>query len=193
MPGFIVSQNSGGRITNSAQYHRAHRWVIEDLGKPSATGTVGGTRTRSRTSGPPERLHAHSVQLPSLVLDEEKIESGSAINYKVAKKAEWQDVVVKFYDVYGLFEILEEWQRIIYNPQTGIGRPDRYKGKFKVSLTDYKGDSVVTYTAHGAYPKSITHGDLTYTSSDIKLLTVTYSYDYASVEFNSAPAQTRTR
>jgi hypothetical protein len=170
MPGFnIQGSGTGSNPNHKVEFHRVHRWIIEDL------GTASG--------GDPLRLYAQSVQLPSLTFDEEKIKSGASITYKIAKKANWQDFTIKFYDVYGLYKLFDTWQKRIWNQDTGIGRADQYKRSVILLLTDGEGNEKQKYTAFGAYPKSITHGDLSYASSEVKLLTVTYSYDFATVEF----------
>ena len=181
MPGFNIQTHTPTGINPALEYHRSHRWVIDNLGMPSGMPTI-------------HRLHAQSVQLPSLVLDEEKIKSGATLEYKIAKKANWQDITVKFYDVHGLYKLYQEWQDLIWNQEDGIGRADKYKGNVIIALTDGQGKKVQCYTAYGAYPKSITHGELSYTNSEVKLLTVTYSYDYAKVEFKAGADDTnRTR
>lgn len=176
MPGFRISGagQSPQDFTplNTSEFHRPHRWRIEDIGLPIAIGM-----------NPEERFYAQSVQLPSLVFEEEKLKTGSSIHYKIAKKAEWQDIIIKFYDVYGLYEVYKKWQDAIWTQEEGIKPPSLYKGQPIISLTNNSGAVAQRYTMFGAYPKSITHGDLSYADSNIKLLTVTYAYDYAGVEF----------
>jgi hypothetical protein len=168
VPGFSIQGGAAFTPNSKAEFHRQHRWIIDNLGDPGM---------------PIERLYAQSVQLPSLTFDEEQIKTGSTITYKIAKKANWQDFTIKFYDVYGLHKLFENWQRKIWNQTGGIGKASDYKSQVIIKLTDGDGATKQTYTAHGAYPKSITHGDLSYTSNEIKLLTVTYSYDYAVMKF----------
>jgi hypothetical protein len=174
MPGFSIEgfAVADGAPRNTAELHREHRWRIDSVGIPPTVAIE-----------PPGKFFAKSVQLPSLVFEEEKLKTGSSIDYKIAKLAGWQDFTIKFYDVYGLYRTYQAWQEAIWTPEEGIKAPSDYKGQPIISLTDASGEAVQTYTAFGAYPKSITHGDLSYESSNIKLLTVTYSYDYAQVEF----------
>ena len=178
MPGFNLPTKGPDGISQgqdptknpnpNIEFHRAHRWIIVDLGLP----------------GPPvvERLYAKSIQLPSLTFDEEAIKSGAAIDYKIAKKAKWQDMTIKFYDVYGLYEHFRKWQERIWSPAAGIGAANEYKRRVELMLTDGEGEEKQLYTAYGAYPKSVTHGELSYDSSEVKLLTVTYSYDFATIK-----------
>jgi hypothetical protein len=169
MPGFNIQGSGNNSPNHLVEFHRAHRWIIEALG--------------TEPTQPKERLYAQSIQLPSVTFEEEKIKSGAAVEYKIAKKASWQDFTIKFYDVYGLYKLFDTWQKKVWNADAGIGRANDYKSDVILVLTDGEGKEKQKYTAFGAYPKSITHGDLSYASSDVKLLTVTYSYDFAKMVF----------
>lgn len=190
MPGFNITGDSGPSNKN-VEFHRSHRWIIEDLGFPIGSGSdtqglPGSTRTRAASPGAPAgaaqlALYAQSIQLPAVEFEEEKIESASLV-YRVAKRANWKPVTAKFYDVWGLYQIFEEWQRKIWNVSRGIQAAVDYKGQPVFALTDGAGEVKQRYTLMGAYPSNITHGDLSYTESNVKLLVVTYSFDYAEVE-----------
>jgi hypothetical protein len=168
MPGFNIQGVDSNNINPKKEFHRSHRWVIESLGVPGMQ--------------PEERLYAKSIQLPSLTFDEEKIKSGASVIYKIAKKANWQPFTIKFYDTFGMYKGFKKWQDKIWTPAMGIGLANEYKSRVILALTDGEGEVTQRYTAIGAYPKSITHGELSYESSDVKLLTVAYSYDWATIE-----------
>ena len=171
MPGFNIGRGTDFGINPKREFHRNHRWVIENLGViPYGPGA------------PEERLYAKSVQLPSLAFDEEKINSGATVTYKIAKKANWQDFTIKFYDTFGLYEHFRKWQNKVWSPEFGIGLANDYKSSVILALTDGSGKIVQRYTALGAYPKSVTHGELSYDSPEVKMLTVTYSYDWATID-----------
>ena len=177
MPGFNITARDTNGINNKSEFHRNHRWIIEELGTP--------------TGAPDERLYAKSVQLPSLTFVEEKIKSGATVEYKIAKKANWQDFTIKFYDVHGLYKHYKKWQDKIWSPSQGIGLATEYKSRVILALTNGEGEVMQRYTAIGAYPKSVTHGELSYENSDVKLLTVAYSYDWATIElFDSGGTDT---
>jgi len=174
MPGFFPSGSiADPGIDSNAEYNRVHRWVIESLGFP----------------GPPSsdrlRLHAKSIGLPTLKFEEEKIKGGSSY-YKIAKRAHWEDITVKFYDVFGLYKVFKEWQDKIWTPADGIKKPSDYKGAPVFLLLDGEGNEVQRFTLSGAYPSKIDHGDLSYENSTIKLLTVTYTYDFAIIDADVA-------
>lgn len=179
MPGFKIGGNGDG-ISNFAEFHRQHRWKIESLGLPSGTGTPAQNKLA---------LFAQTLQLPSIDFEEEKIKTGTSIVYSVVKKAKWKPVTVKFYDTYGLFKVFDEWREKMWTEKEGIKAPSVYKGNPKFVLTDGKGVVKQSYELIGAYPKHVNHGDLSYASSEVKLLVVTFSYDYAKIKLEDEPSQ----
>jgi hypothetical protein len=173
MPGFNIA-NAGGRDPSAVEeFHRAHRWAVLTLGEPD--GVRGQATTQS---GPQKFVFAKSLKLPNLVFDEELIHGGSS-PYSIAKVATWQACEVSFYDVFGLYQVFKRWQELIWNPKDGLNVADEYKGQPQFALLDHKGNATFTFKCIGAWPQNVTHGELNYTSSDIKLLTVTFKYDYA--------------
>jgi hypothetical protein len=175
MPGFSINGGGSGiSPDNKAEFNRNHRWRIEKFGLPDGAlaGNAGGARNL--------KLYAKSIQLPSLTFEEEKIKGANSY-YKIAKRAEWQDVTVKFYDVYGLHKLFRAWQDEIWTEDDGIKGPSNYKGEPQFLLLGGTGSINQFFTLHGAYPKKVDHGDLSYDNSDIKLITVTYSYDFATI------------
>lgn len=186
MPGFAIGGNGSGP-NNTDQFHRVHRWRVASLGIPSsavsASGSLGGTRTRSGAGGGVDNRpisYVKSLQLPSLSFEEEKV-MGSSIYYKFAKSAVWEDVTVKFYDVYRQYEDLRTWQRAIWLPETGLQPANVYKGMPVFELIDHQGRTVQRFELINAYPKKVDHGDLTMTSSEIKIISVVFSFDWANI------------
>jgi hypothetical protein len=184
MPGFAIGGGSG--LSNTARFHREHRWEIITLGIPSGASGVGrpNLRTITRSSagggGDPTKLYAKSIQLPALSFENEEVQ-GASHTYKFAKKAAWDDLTITFYDTFGLYKSLKTWQDMIWTPEDGIGVADKYKGNPIFGLTDEQGSLVQRYQLVGAYPRKISHGDLSYTNSDIKLLSVVFTYDWAQI------------
>lgn len=180
MPGF-----TGNGPNPKAEFHRQHRWIIQDLGIPSSSGRAGqGIRGESKKRAE-LALYARDLQLPVLEFDIESIKSPS-LEYKVARRAKWRNCTVSFYDVYGLYKEFEKWQQAIWTPRTGLKPAIDYKGQPVFLLRDGKGAPKQKFTLRGAFPQSIDHGELSYTNSEIKVLTVTYAYDYADVEILDA-------
>ena len=176
MPGFAINNTSSDfSIDHKAEFHRSHRWRIEDLGPPANLGIKDFHKLR---------LYAKTLELPSLTFEDEKVD-GASIKYKFPKRALWDNVTVSFYDVYGLYSILRKWQQAIWSPGTGLNLVNDFKGSAKFILTDGFGlEEKQIYTLVGCYPTKITHSELSAASSEIKLLTVVYAFDYATIKIN---------
>lgn len=175
MPGFNIG---GGGADNTEpspfiETHRAHRWRISQLGD-LALGDLG--------------LYAKTLSLPGFTVEEEII-SSSALKYKFAKMVNWEDVVIEFYDVFGLFDLLVEWQGLVFTPENGIGVANDYKKNCVFQLTsgsgdnmDANGNSLPVFTLNGAWPKQLTHSPLSYENSELKTISLVLSYDYVTFE-----------
>ena len=181
MPGFkILGSETNAGPTNMQEFNRAHRWRILDIGFPvPAGGGAGSGPAADKLLG--AGLFAKSLQLPSLSFEEEKVAGGATTYYKIAKRALWENVTVTFYDTVSLYDIFKKWQDKIWTPEDGIKKASDYKGVATFLLTNNEGDRAQTFKLRNAYPSKIAHGELSYTNSDIKLLTVTYSYDFAEI------------
>tara|TARA_R100001244_G_scaffold25113_3_gene25505 strand:+ start:13037 stop:13690 length:654 start_codon:yes stop_codon:yes gene_type:complete len=196
MPGFAISGKEKGQNPNyKAEFHRAHRWMIEDIGVPMSSNSnnnVGGTQTRGgfNASGMASKgdlkLYAKSLKLPSLSFEEVKVNAGS-LTYSFPKKAKWENVVVEFYDVYGLHQIFRDWQDKIWTPDEGMKIVDAYMGEPIFKLLDGQGKEQQKFTLKNSYPINVDHGELSYDSSDVKLLIVTYVFSHAVIEIKDRP------
>jgi len=187
MPGFNIGGNGSGP-SNLIRLHREHRWEIMDLGIPAGVSGVaqpGGrsgtiARSPSQHTRNATKFYAKTLQLPSLSFENEEVK-GAGHKYKFAREADWDDVTVTFYDTFGLYQQFKTWQDLIWTPENGIGLADIYKGHPSFALIDEQGKRIQRYNLKGAYPRKISHGDLSYTSSEVKLLSVTFSYDWAEI------------
>jgi len=174
MPGFrITGSEVEPSISNDVEYHRDHRWIINNFGFPSSVGSGLDTL----------KYHAKSITLPELSFDEIN-PSGASLNYKIASRARFDAVTVKMYDIYGLHQIFADWQDLMWTPEDGLKPANDYKGNTVFSLTDGKGMRKRRYELVGAYPKHVSHTELSYSSSKIKLLTIAYSFDYMKIDLS---------
>lgn len=176
MPGFNIG---GGNPDNTSEpsplieIHRAHRWRIFQLGD-LALGNMA--------------LYAKTLSLPGFTVEEEIVNS-SALKYKFAKMVNWEDVVIEFYDVFGMFDALVEWQNLVFTPADGIGVANDYKKNCVFELTTGSGDNMdangnllPVFTLNGAWPKQLTHSPLSYENSELKTISLVLSYDYVTFE-----------
>lgn len=178
MPGFNINSNTqqGPEASIFIESQRNHRWRIISLGADGATGGVIGRDAL---------VYAKSLQLPEFNVEEE-IVPGSAIKYKFAKFVNWGDVVVSFYDVSGVYAGLIKWQNLVYTDTAGIGIADNYKKQSRFQQTNGAGqDSGPLYRLIGSWPKIISHSTLSYEDSELKLINLTLSYDWADIKFGT--------
>jgi hypothetical protein len=176
MPGFNIGGQEGP--SNTTELYRTYRWFIETM-------MVDG---RSMLN-PYKLLYVKSIQLPGFNIEEEMIQ-GSAIKYKFAKTVNWDDVLVTFYDTEGIMEGLKSWQDLVWTPELGVQPASKYKGVTTFVLTNGEGSPTgFTFILRNCWPKSIKHGSLSYDSSEIKLVELTLSYDWA--EYGTATRATR--
>jgi hypothetical protein len=165
MPGFNIGGGDNNEPSNTAELNRAHRWRIVSLGENLIDGDM--------------LLFAKTLQLPGFTVEEEVITS-AAIKYKFAKTVNWEDVAISFYDTVGLFPALIEWQNKVYTEDAGIQPAASYKLQSTLSQTDSTGEPINQFILHGSWPKALTHSPLSYESSDIKMVDLILSYDFAT-------------
>jgi hypothetical protein len=128
-------------------------------------------------------IHAKDMTLPTFSVNKEMV-PGASLQYKYAKDVTWDDVKITWYDTYGLLKIIRYWRRLVWTSTKGLGPADEYKRISRLvhylphnEPLDAPGE--VEYTLVGSWPSIIRYGDLTYVNSDIKLVEVTLTYDWA--------------
>jgi len=166
MPGFIVgSVGDQNTPANTIETLRNHRWRIARLGPVSRFPLV----------------LAKELQLPESLVDKQEI-LGGLIVYKYAKSVNWPDLRVTLYDDGEVTQELQKWKDQVYESDSGIKLHNNYKQNCRFELLDGTGVVVIRVTLSGAWPYRISHGDLSFTNSEIKIVTVTLSYDDAQIE-----------
>ena len=176
MPGFIVRKGQfggegqawAGNSTDEFIYN--YTWQIINL----MDKRVG--------SGGPETalIYAKEMTLPTFTVGIEH-QQGASLEYKFAKNVSWDDIKITFYDSVGMINILRDWRRQIWTSQQGLLQANQYK---KESLIDiltpsWDSDSSTVWRLFGSWPSVIRHGELTYTGSDVKIVEITVTYDFA--------------
>lgn len=166
MPGFqIGSQSRGASLKNiSFLPTYTYTWTVESL---------GGSFLEMDTN-----IHLKDCTLPSYDVELEEAAGGS-MKYKYAKNITWNDAKVAFYDVVGLGRIIAKWHDDVWTTDGGLGTANNYKKLSKMNVETPNGTVARTWTLYGSWVKSVVWSDLTYTASDINVLTVTVSYDWA--------------
>lgn len=176
MPGFKIG-GSGSGPPNTKEFYRQHRWKIQSLGFPP------GVQSSTTTASDSFTLIAKSIELPAMEFEEETVD-GASLNYKFPATATFKDVTISLYDTYGLHRMFDNWQKLIWTPEEGIKPANNFMNDVIFVLTDGQGETKRTYTLKNAYPKSISHGELSYASSEVKLLNVIYAFHYMTIIHN---------
>lgn len=178
MPGFQVSTTDGtvvggmrglgsGLYTIPAQdteYYYKYMWEIFDM-----LGMCGIDN---------QLMHLRDCVLPTFTVNQDTY-TGSSLEYKWAKSVTWDDVKVTWYDTKGMIDIMRKWRRSVWTAKDGLQTASSYKKHSEVNVFLPNGESIVSWCLIGSWPKVIRQGEMTYTSSDAKLVEVTISYDWA--------------
>tara|TARA_R110000751_G_scaffold92334_2_gene180760 strand:+ start:2074 stop:2655 length:582 start_codon:yes stop_codon:yes gene_type:complete len=178
MPGFRVGSEGGNNDTwgigLSDKFHYTYTWKIDQL-----LGEISNQTTN--------RVHAKDVSLPALNVSLERYVA-SSLEYKFAKHVSFDDVKITFYDAVGLYKKLRKWRESVYTWQEGVRTAEEYKKYSSIEIYDPTWEDAgvnsdaYRYDLIGSWPSKIRHGDLTYTSSDVKVVEVTLTYDYAVIQ-----------
>jgi len=192
MPGFNVhsTRNVQDHYPSTNEYYYSYTWEITDLFQGTDIVTISRTKEPSLLNW---RVGLKDCTLPTLTINKETVE-GAQLEYKFAKSVSWEDVTVTWYDTERLFEQVIYWRGLVWDSTSdqGLKAASEYK-KLSV-IKAYPGSWAVdskalpqVYTLHNSWPSSIKYGDLTYTSSEVKLVSVTITYDWA-VESEERPS-----
>lgn len=175
MPGFIVRGGVDGQfggvdndvaVRSTEEYIYNYTWQIVDLFGTSASDSA--------------IINAKHATLPTFTVGIEKVQ-GASLEYKFAKNVTWDDVKVTFYDSVGLLKVLIEWRKSVWTAQRGLAMAEEYKKDSRIEVLgpNWDPDKSNTWHLHGSWPSVIRHGDLTYTNSDVKVVEVNVTYDFA--------------
>lgn len=169
-------------------------------------GRFGGAEKGGGTAGPPATREYHytytwqvlellgdfeylmittikDVTLPTFTVNVEN-QQGASLEYKFAKSVTYDDVKVSFYDTVGLLNKLREWRQTVWTPQEGLKVANDYKKRSRINVftPEWVQEKQQNFTLYGSWPSVIRHGELTYTNSDVKIVEVTITYDWAEEE-----------
>lgn len=101
---------------------------------------------------------------------------------KVAGKTNYEDVsiTVKDYIQVDMEDILMKWRDAVYNPRTGkVGWAKNYKREAAIVLYSPNGTILRKWVARGVWPTGVELGDMDYSGSDLRKVTMTLSVDEA--------------
>lgn len=166
MPGFSIN-GGGGNVPNTIELLTNYRWLITELGPVSSDSLVV----------------ARDLVLPESRVEVQEI-LGGLIWYKFAKNVKWQDVTVVFYDDGKILDGIEQWRELVYTIEDGIKTHtpgSGYKRKCAFELLDGAGDVKKSLSLMNAWPTAVSHGRLSYSDSEIKIVNLILAYDWAEI------------
>ena len=168
MPGFQVN-NIGGVSGGSRgpeatrEYLYSYTWEILEV--------VGKFDNLVVTS-------VRDVTLPTFSVSVEN-HQGASLEYKYAKSVSYEDIKISFYDTDGLLPTFKEWRESVWTSADGLKTADEYKKNTRINSFDSTWNLQQSFYLHGSWPSLIRYGDLTYTKSDVKIVEITITYDWA--------------
>lgn len=171
MPGFNGTSQASGPSNKADNPLRSYRWHIEQLGDIRL-----GNVTRQ----------AKACTFPGFQIGLERFKSRSALVYKFAESVDWKDVTVTFYDTAEVYRQIDAWYQRIWTPSQGLAPAENYKRDSIFVATNNLGVAQERFTLRNSFPINVDHGNLSYESNEMKILTVTLVYDFAL--FNNSPS-----
>lgn len=176
MPGFKIPTPSGTigshgiEVPSNASYYYSYTWQIFQLFNQSTNGKA--------------TVHLRDTTLPTFTANQDTY-LGSSLEYKWAKSVTWDDIKVTWYDTIGLASIMREWRDSVWRENDGLQVASVYKKRSQIDVYTPDGMGIVTWCLIGSWPKIIKQGELTYTESNVKLVEVTVTYDWATEDFST--------
>lgn len=181
MPGFTVyvdgkeslgpSVDDGGVDSNVDAYY-TFTWTVDQLFEEVLRGD-----NEKRAM-----VHLKDATLPTFSVNKEQVK-GASIEYKFAGSVSYDDVKLTWYDTLGLLKIVQGWRKRVWTAEGGLGYANDYKKKsIIISSLPYEPKMANTsnqWELINSWPSAIRHGELSYTQSDIKIVEVTLTYDWA--------------
>lgn len=166
MPGFRVGFETPNPELPSADinFYYSYTWEIPE---------ILGDSSRSQ-----KLIALKECSTPTFTANKESY-TASSLEYKYAKSIVWDDIRVSWYDSEGLLAKIREWRQTVWSPEYGLKAAKNYKKNTRLSyyLPDYT--SSVGWVLKNSWPSTIRSGDLTYTNSDVKVIEVIVTYDWA--------------
>lgn len=164
MPGFQVQGLGDPAVSSRVEYYYSYTWSV-----PHIIGKDG-------TSLP--LIMLKDATTPTFTANKENY-IASSLEYKYAKSVTWEDIKLTWYDTVGLINVLKDWRRSVWTPEGGLKPASEYKRDTILECLLPTNNSPFGWKLLGSWPSQIRSGELTYTNSEVKLVEVTVTYDWA--------------
>ena len=122
----------------------------------------------------------NSTSLPANAIEEVPV-TWQGFDFKMAGKSSYVawDVVFRVDKDAEIRASFEQWQRFIHDPTSNVySSPSQYMMDQHVTLLNDSGGEICTYDIIGAWPSVVSDVPLDYTSTDLAIFTVTFTYQY---------------
>ena len=169
----------------NAQYEfKQSNWFKIDIvkgndGEDAVTGNISGVEDVSDIM-----FYVQTASLPEISFDSTEAHVANRV-YKSAGKPSFDDSTLEFTDSLDdeVANYFYEWQKEIFDPADGrMGRKTHYARTIYVEELNPEGDIINVWKFRGCWPSSVNYGDnLDYTQGERRELSVTITYDFASV------------
>lgn len=175
MPGFSVNSIGIGPTANVRPYYKYTWELITIFGE-----TIGSTPNGDKLP----LIYIKEASLPSYDIEKEEVQ-GASLTYKFAKSIKWNDIKLIWYDTVGMAKKLRDWRSNVWTPEDGFKAPAEYKRNSILKSMTYDWNEPNNWSLINCWPQSIKAGDLTYAESEIKVIDLNLTYDWA-VELDNA-------
>lgn len=179
MPGFAINglnTENSNLVSTRQDIYLSYCWEI-----PIVIGEYG-IKTDSSGTGDSALLMLKDATLPTFTVVKDSYLAGS-LEYKYAKSVVWDDIKVTWYDTLNMIKIMDKWRASVWSASEGLKAASSYKKNTVMKYFLPDGSGINSYTLQGSWPSQIRSGDLTYTSTEAKIVEVTLSYDWATEDW----------
>ena len=170
MPGFALAGDSQGKLPNAqAEPRFKHRWVFEVADGPD-TDIFLYLREASRPKVNQDAVEMWHNQAPAYF-------SG---------RSQWNPISITFYDIEqnpDVSDAVWNWHQMVVEHSSSDSatakRVKNYKKKGKLDSLGADGTSNETWELYNCWPQDIDFSNLSYTTSEVQVITVSLKYDAA--------------
>jgi len=133
-----------------------------------------------------------TAQMPSTTLEEGTVQ-WQGFDWKYPNKKTYGDVGITFNvdKAAKIRNLFEKWANLIHDPKTNFWNYHNvYMINQRLQMIGYKGEVILEFVLHDAWPKEIGQIAMDYSSADIATFDVTFSYSYHELSFNETGGST---
>jgi hypothetical protein len=161
----ISSNNAKQNVNPNIELYHTYTWELFQI-------------LDEQTARKQQLIVLKDATTPTFTVNKETYLAAS-VEYKFAKSVTWDDIKLSWYDTVGMCNYMIKWRSSVWDPKIGLSSAEHYKKKTVLRCFTPDEDNYYGWSLVNSWPSTIRYGDLTYASSDGKLVEVTLSYDWA--------------